>query len=61
MGGGNPYPLLAVNGDADNFALCSQGDYPSAQNMVIYKPQNTSYVYEYESCYGVLLQMVGLY
>ena len=61
MGGGNPHPLLAVNGDADSFSLCSAGDYPSAQNFVIYKPQNGSYVYDCSTCYPVLLQMVGLY
>ena len=61
MGGGNPYPLLAVNGDADSFSLCSAGSYPSAQNFVIYKAQNDSYVYDSSTCYPVLLQMIGLY
>ena len=60
MGGGSPFPLLAVNGVTDAFSLCSAGDYPSAQTYVIYKPQNGSYVYDFSSCYPVNLQMAGL-
>ncbi|PSR77075.1 hypothetical protein PHLCEN_2v8064 [Hermanssonia centrifuga] len=61
-GGGTGYPLLAVNGDTDSFALCSAGDYYLAQTNVIYKPTaDNSGQYLFDSCYSVKLQMIGLY
>ncbi|CCM00187.1 uncharacterized protein FIBRA_02215 [Fibroporia radiculosa] len=56
---GYPYPILAVNGDADNFSLCL-GLFPLATDVsyVIYRPiQNTS-GYIYDSCYSVRLNVL---
>jgi len=60
-GGGTGNPELAVNHDADSFALCRTGDSPIAQVNVVYKPTpNNTGSYIYDSCYPVKLQMVGL-
>ena len=53
MGGGNPYPLLAVNGDADSFALCMAG----TQNNIVYKPA-AGRGYDLASCYAVKVQLI---
>ncbi|TFY67995.1 hypothetical protein EVJ58_g1291 [Rhodofomes roseus] len=53
-------PTLAVNGDADNFALCMNGDGPYAQNNVVWRPtSDNNGMYLYETCYNVTLQIVG--
>ncbi|KZT63555.1 hypothetical protein DAEQUDRAFT_680177 [Daedalea quercina L-15889] len=53
-------PLLAVNGEADNFALCMSGDESYAQNNVVWRPTaDNNGMYLYETCYNVTLQLVG--
>ncbi|KAH9916542.1 uncharacterized protein B0H18DRAFT_1124179 [Fomitopsis serialis] len=53
-------PTLAVNGDADGFALCMNGDGPYAQNNVVWRPTaDNNGAYLYETCYNVTLQIVG--
>lgn len=58
MGGGDPYPVLALNGDADAFFLCRTGAYANSQTSVVYKPSNASGSYIYASCYPVKLHLV---
>ncbi|KAI0933298.1 hypothetical protein AcW1_003086 [Taiwanofungus camphoratus] len=54
---GTPYPTLAVNGDTDSFALCMDG----SQNNVVWKPTADNYgAYDYNSCYAVRVQLLGL-
>jgi len=55
------FPKLAVNGDTESFFLCSQGDFPSAQNVISWKPTNvTGSGIDFTTCYNVHLQLVGL-
>ncbi|PCH34742.1 hypothetical protein WOLCODRAFT_106469, partial [Wolfiporia cocos MD-104 SS10] len=58
---GHAFPTLAVNGDTDNFHLCKTSGDANAQVNVVYKASsNSSGVYDYDSCYRVRLQLIGL-
>ena len=52
---------MAVNGDANSFALCPTSNSTGAQVNVVYKPQQGNAEYVYEKCSAVVLQMLGLY
>ncbi|KAI0350974.1 hypothetical protein OH77DRAFT_988365 [Trametes cingulata] len=60
--GGNPiYPLLALHGDTRNFALCEAHSAEDGipLNVVVYRPRSDSREhYDYDSCYGVYVQLV---
>ena len=53
-GHGTGHPFLAVNGDTDSFALCMAG----SQNNIVYKPVNTSTVYDATTCQAVKVQII---
>jgi len=58
---GSKYPLLAVNGETDQFSLCMSGSGATAQNNVVYQAtSDNSGTYDYNTCYPVALQLVGL-
>ncbi|KAL6298751.1 hypothetical protein BKA93DRAFT_833949 [Sparassis latifolia] len=59
--GGYEYAALAVNGSTDGFSLCLLGEPPYVQNNIVYRasPNNTD-GYNYESCYGVRVQILPL-
>ncbi|KZT01926.1 uncharacterized protein LAESUDRAFT_730840 [Laetiporus sulphureus 93-53] len=58
---GSPYPVLAVNGDTEGFALCMNGDGPYAQNNVVWQPtDDNGGEYLYDTCYNVTIQLLGL-
>ncbi|TCD71102.1 hypothetical protein EIP91_000196 [Steccherinum ochraceum] len=57
-GGGNGFPILAGNGDSDNFSLC-----PTTQgqvNVVYNATVDNSDTYVFDECYEVNLQIIGL-
>jgi len=58
---GRQYPLLAVNGETDQFSLCMSSSSSSAQSNVVYQPtSDNSGAYSYDSCQPVVLHLVGL-
>ncbi|GBE85781.1 hypothetical protein BKA93DRAFT_330242 [Sparassis latifolia] len=60
-GGGNPYPQLAINTDANNFYLCINEE---GWTEVVHSPSSnsTSYYpsYNLDSCYPVTIHLLGL-
>ncbi|KAI0684488.1 hypothetical protein BC835DRAFT_1389926 [Cytidiella melzeri] len=60
-GGGTGNPTLSVNGEIDQFSLCSTGETELAQVNIVYRASPDSYGYIYDTCSKVTVQMVGTY
>jgi len=58
-GGGTGHPILAVNGDTGSFSLCRTGNWTAAQTNLVWKAKQGG-AYEFDTCYAVKIQLVGL-